>query len=185
MRRAFASQEHVPDELRRTSRREPRLARRGSGKHLVIAIFDTPSAGEVAARTLTRETRAEGRSGSIGMLMLDDTGKIAVGKLGARTTDGDIGVGAVLDVIAAALTGGVMPRRASFFDARSELSTDDVARLAADIEAGQAAVAVLDQQPLAERAVVELTRLGAKAEVHRLTGRALQQAASAPRFIGS
>jgi hypothetical protein len=78
-----------------------------------------------------------------------------------------------------------MPKRASFFDSRSELSTDDVARLAAEIEVGQAAVAVLDQRPQAERAVVELIGLGAKAEAHRLTGRALQQAAAAPRFIGS
>jgi hypothetical protein len=161
------------------------LARRSTGKHLVIAIFDTPSAGEVAARTLSREARAEGRSGTIGILSLDEAGNIEVAKLGARTTDGDIGVGAVLGVIASALSGGVMPKRASFFDARSELSTDDVARLAAEIEAGQAAVAVLDQRPQAERAVVELISLGAKAEVHRLTGRALQQAAEAPRFIGS
>jgi hypothetical protein len=89
-------------------------------------------------------------------------------------------VGVVLGVIALALTGGVMPDRGHFFDSRSDLSTDDVARFGAELDAGQAAVGVLEQSPAAERAVIELTGLGGKAEVHWLTDRALCQAAAAP-----
>jgi hypothetical protein len=55
-----------------------------------------------------------------------------------------------------------MPRRSHFFDAGSDLSTDDIARLGAELDAGQAAVAVLDGRPQTDRAIVLLTRLGGK-----------------------
>jgi hypothetical protein len=154
------------------------------GKHLVIAFFASPAAGEVAARALDKQASASGRSGSVGLLTLDKRGKVATAKLGSRTARDGPGVGAVLAVIALALAGGVMPDRGHLFDARSDLSTDDVARFGAELDAGQAAVAVLGQGADAEHAVVELTGLGGKAEVHRLTEQALRQAAAAPA-IGS
>ena len=156
------------------------MAQRRGGKQLVIAFFASPAAGEVAARALGKQESARGRGGSVGLLTLDKRGKVATAKLGSRTAGDEPGVGAVLGVIALALAGGVLPERGHFFDAQSDLSTDDVARFGAELDAGQAAVAVLGHSADAEHAVVELTGLGGKAEVHRLTERALRQAAESP-----
>lgn len=89
--------------------------------------------------------------------------------------------GGVLGVIAPATRGGVMPDRRHFFDMRSDVSTDDVARIGSELEAGHAAVARLERRRRAERAVVRLTELGGKTESRR-TGRALRHAASAPKI---
>jgi hypothetical protein len=156
------------------------MAQQGAGRELVVAFFASPAAGEVAARALGKQASARGRTGTVGLLMLDKQGKVATAKLGGRIASDGPGVGMVLGVIALALAGGVMPERGHFFDARSDLSTDDVTRFGAELDAGQAAVAVLEQSPAAERAVVELTGLGGKAETHWLTERALRQAAAAP-----
>ena len=156
------------------------MAEGRGGKQLVIAFFEDAAAGEVAARVLAKEASAEEKQGTVGMLALDEEGKVDVAKLGDRISDDGPGIGAVLGRIALALWGGVMPRRGRFFDARSGLSTDDIVRFGADLEAGQAAVAVLHRGSQADRVVVQLTRLGGKTEVHRLTSRALRQAASAP-----
>jgi hypothetical protein len=150
------------------------------GRQLVIAFFDNPAAGDIAARVLDKHTRADPAGCTVGVLALDTGGGIAAGRLGPRATFDGAGVGAVLGVIALAVTGRVLPRRGHLFDTGSDLSTDDVARFAAELEAGQAVVAVLDQGPAAERAVIALTGLGGKAEVHWLTGRALREAAAAP-----
>ena len=155
------------------------MAEGRGGKQLVIAFFDDPAAGEVAARVLAKEASAEGKQGTVGMLALDEEGKVEVGRLGDRLSDDGPGIGAVLGTIALALLGGVMPRRGRFFDARSDLSTDDIVRFGAELEAGRAAVAILDRRSQADRVVVQLTRLGGKTEVHSLTSRALRQAVSA------
>ena len=159
------------------------MAQPGAGKQLVVAFFASPAAGEVAARALGRQHSSRGRTGTVGLLMLDTRGKIATAKLGGRTAGDGPGVGVVLGVIALALAGRVMPDRGHFLDARSDLSTDDVARFGAELDAGQAAVAVLEPAPDAERAVIELTGLGGKTEVHWLTDWALRQAAAAPPAI--
>jgi len=64
----------------------------------------------------------------------------------------------------------------------SEQTIDDIARIGAEVAAGHAAVAVLEERPAAERLVVRLAELGGRTEVHRLTNRALQQAATMPRL---
>jgi hypothetical protein len=62
----------------------------------------------------------------------------------------------------------------------SELTTDDIARIGAELEAGHVAVAVAEERPVAERLVVRLAELGGRTQVHRLTSRALRQAARMP-----
>lgn len=156
------------------------MAKRIGGKQLVIAFFDNPAAGEVVARTLMGHMDPPRRPGVVGVLALDSRGKVASSRLGDRAAEDGPGIGAVLGVIALALSGDVLPEQGPLFDARSDLSTDDVARFSAELEAGQAAVAVLEPRPQAERAVVELAELGGKTEVHSLTATALRQAAQAP-----
>jgi hypothetical protein len=90
------------------------------------------------------------------------------------------GIARLLSVIGSALLGGVMPARSHFLDDGSELTIDDIARFGAELEAGHAAVAVLEERPVAERLVVRLAELGGRTEVHRLTNTALHRAATMP-----
>ena len=61
---------------------------------------------------------------------------------------------------------------------RADLTTDDVVRFGAELEAGHAAVAVLDRRSPAEQVIVSLAGLGGKAEIHRLTAGGLRLAAA-------
>lgn len=150
-----------------------------SGRWLVMAFFETRVAGIVAARTLVQEARSKGREVLVGALTLDDAGTPVVTNLEGLPDDAP-GVGTVLAAIAEAVRAGVLPARRDVFDSCSELTTDDIARIGAELEAGHAVVAVLEPRTRAEGIVVRLTGLGGKAEVHHLTGRALRQAAEEP-----
>ena len=150
------------------------------GRWLVIALFETRVAGIVTARTLAEEARSQGREGHIGVLSLDDAGEPVVANLEDRAADEAPEIGVVLGVIAGALRDGVMPARRDFFDTHSELTTDDIARLGAELEAGQAVVAVLERRKRAEGIVVRLTGLGGRTEIHQVTPRVLRQAADEP-----
>lgn len=134
-------------------------------------------------RVLERDTGVEGGSGSVGILLLDPAGSVDLGRLGDRRKEGAPGVGSVLGAIAAAISGSVVPKQGNFLDATSDLSTDDIARFAADLEAGEAGVAVLARPPESEEVIVQLTNLGGKTEVHHLTRAALRHAESIPPAI--
>ena len=58
------------------------------------------------------------------------------------------------------------------FGAGSDLSIDDLARFAAELECGGALVAVLARRRVAERAILVLIRCGGRTELHWVTGRA-------------
>ena len=81
----------------------------------------------------------------------------------------------MLDVLALAMGRRPSPTVGPLL-AGADLSAGDLARLAAELEAGQVLVAVLDRRPKAEQAVVELTGLGGRVELHRVTGEARRQA---------
>lgn len=160
------------------------MIERTCGKKLVIAFFASPAAAEVAERAFSTEARDAGRPGSVGALAVDAHGNIEASKLGDQASPEGPGIGAVLGVIAMAIAGGVLPTRGHLFEASSDLSTDDVARIGAELDAGAAAVAVLEAGPRADQAIVRLTGLGGRTEVHRMTHTALQRAAAAPKVLG-
>ena len=159
---------------------------RGRGeRHLVIAFFDNAAAGAIAVRVLGKDPCCTGDTGTVGMLLIGSDGSIDLGKLGVRTTGGSAGIGAVLGVIASAISGEVVPERGGLLDADSDLSTDDVARFAADLESGEAGVAVLTRPSGSEEAIVRLTELGGKTEIHHLTRGALRRAAAMAPAVSS
>lgn len=146
------------------------------GKQLVIAFFENPAAAEAAARMMERQALARAHGGTVGVLALDHQGRILTAWLGSQVADDGPGVGAVLGAIAVALTAPAPRRDPSGHVAG--LTADDIARFAAELEAGQAVVGVLDRGTAAERAIIDLTGFGGKAEVHSLTDQALHQAAA-------
>lgn len=147
----------------------------GDGKWLVVAFFEPPAAAEAVGRLLGRRLRRGASEGSVGVLTFDLRGRPVLQPLpGACRT---CGVGAVLGALATALGGRVPPRTGPLFGSGSDLTTDDVARFAAELEAGQVLVAVLDGRREADWAVVALAESGGRAEMHRVTTRALRHAA--------
>ena len=156
------------------------MSKSSGAKDFVVAFFDDVDEGEAAARRLALEGILEQAEGTIGLLTLDAQGKVRSSRLGDRVSEHGPEVGSVLGSIALAITGGVLPKRGRFFDSRSNLTTDDIARFGAHLDAGQALVAVLCRHGSATDAIVALTQLGGKTEAHRLTGRALWRAAATP-----
>src|SRR4249919_3507745 len=113
-------------------------------KRLIIAFFENPAAAEVAARAMETRLAVTERQvdGAVGLRSLDPTGRVSTAKLGRRAGDDGPGVGAVLGFIALAMTATALPANGELLDARSELSTDNVARFGAALDSGLAAVAV-------------------------------------------
>jgi hypothetical protein len=118
-------------------RGEANVTRDREGKQLMIAFFGNPAAGDLAARMLARQARTCPAGGTVGVLAFDACGKIAAARLGPRAAAGGPAAGTVPGAIALAVTGRVMPGRAQLFDGKSDLSTDDLARFAAELEAGR------------------------------------------------
>jgi hypothetical protein len=151
---------------------------RSAGSYLVIAFFESRAEAGGAMLAAAIEANSASRQGRFGMLASDDRGRPEAVGCG-ENRDCHARLGAVLGQISAALRGGVMPARNHFFDPRSELTTDDVVRFGAELDAGNVAVAALAARPSADRIVVLLAGLGGKTEIHRLSDRALREAASA------
>jgi len=150
---------------------------RTAGSYLVIAFYETDAEARDAMLAAAVEAGDESREGRIGILTSGDRGRPEVG--GRVRTDEHPRIAPVLSVIASALLGGVLPARSHFFDTESDLTTDDVVRIGAELEAGRAAVAALAPRSRADRIVVLLTGLGGKTEIHYLSDRALRDSASA------
>lgn len=155
------------------------MGERSNGKRFVIAFFETRAAGVTAARALAEPPASGGTPRAVGVLA-GAGGDPEVSTFGGGRADDLQGVARLLGVIGSALLGGVMPPRSHFLDEGSELTTDDISRIGAELEAGHAAVAILEERVLAQRSVVRLVELGGRTEVHRLTDHAVRQAGTMP-----
>ena len=156
------------------------MAEREDTNGLVIAFFETPAEAGDAADSLVEEAGGAGEELHVGILALGDTGLADVMEVGTGGADHPEGVGTVLKVIASLVRGGVVPARHHFLDDDSGITRDDISRIGAELEADHAAVAVLERRPRADSAVVRLTRLGGKTEIHWLSPAALRRAAATP-----
>jgi hypothetical protein len=151
------------------------VAVRSAGSYLVVAFFDTRAETTDALLAATIDASKESREGEIGMLALDELGNPEAIN-GERTDPSSMGV---LRVIASALLGGVMPLRSHFFGTGSDLSTDDVVRFGAELDAGHAAVIAVATRARADRILVSLARFGGRTEMHHVSDRVVRRAASA------
>jgi hypothetical protein len=163
------------------------------GQQIVLAFFDTEDLADQAAAHLKDWDKASEdiRLGAIGVLVKDDKGKIKTHKLGARAGKKGAGVGVILGIIAAILSGGVTLLGGlvggamlggvlgSFVKKGLDLSKEDLARIGAELDGGHAAVGVLVDASEVQLVSDELGSLGGRAEAHAVSEETLEHADAA------
>ena len=150
-------------------------------KHtVVLAIFNDEASADAAAASLKESGVAKGDA--MGVLVLDETGKIKADKVGKRSWGKGAGIGAVVALVtpvglAAGLIGGGL--LGALHHKNLGLSEADRTRLRGELLGGKAAVGVL--APVAEASVVadKLTELGGSPETHPVSDEAVEEAQTA------
>src|SRR3954452_14754713 len=144
---------------------------------LVLSIFADELAADNAAVALKESDIADGDA--IGILVLDDGGKIKQDKIGTRSAGKGAAVGGVIAVFTTALLGPAVLAGAAVGALHHKnlgLSDADKARLTVELNAGKAAVAVMAHSDTAPAISDHLTQRGGTTESHELTDDALQAA---------
>jgi hypothetical protein len=150
-------------------------------KQLVLAFFENEAAADKAVTTIKQWDKAskEVKLGAIGVLVMDNKGKIKTQKLGQKKT----GTCAVLGALAGVLPGGVTVLGGAvvggilgaFFHKGLGLSKDDLTRISKELDGGKAAVGILAQPGEAAGVTAKLADLGGVPETHEVSDEALEQ----------
>jgi uncharacterized membrane protein len=144
-------------------------------KQVVLAIFPDEAAADAAVEALKEWEKFTGLDielTSIGVLVLDENGKVKTHKLGSRSAAKGAGIGLVLAVIApptllaGIIGGGILGH---FHHKGLGMDAADRDRIASQLKDGKAAVGVLVNNVDAGEIADELTTLGGTAEVHTVT----------------
>jgi hypothetical protein len=148
-----------------------------ANRQLVLALFPDELAADSAAVALKRSDIADGDA--IGILVLDDHGKLKQDKVGTRSTGKGAAIGGVIAVLGPALLGPAVLAGAAVGAMHHKnlgLSDADQARLTVELNDGKAAVGVMAHFDTAPAISDRLTQLGGTAESHELSDDALQAA---------
>ena len=153
-------------------------------QQLVLGIFADEAAADVAVKWLKDWDNAteEIKLGAIGILVIDEFGKLKEHKLGARSGKKGAGIGLVLAVVApptllaGIVGGGVLGH---FHHKGLGLSTEDRERIVGELRGGKAAVGVLAKGGDVAAVSAQLTDLDGIVEVHEATEEALEAVAVA------
>ncbi len=144
-----------------------------SSKTVVLAFFKDEVAADDAVESLKAWDKRDDdiKLSSIGVLVLDDKGKIKTHKLGSRSVGKGAGIGLLLAVIApptllAGVVGGGL--LGAFHHKGLGLKAEERDRIAAQLTGGKAAVGVLADAPQAEAIEGKLIELGGTTEVHEV-----------------
>jgi hypothetical protein len=151
-----------------------------SNHTVVIAIFDDESSADVAAIALTDSGVAEGDA--IGVLVLDENGKLKAEKAGRSSWGLGAGIGALVALVTpVGLLGGLIAGGllGALHHKDLALSEADRERISSELQGGKAAVGVL--APVSEAALVadKLTELGGASETHPVSDEAVKRAQAA------
>ena len=157
-----------------------------ASKTVVLAFFNDEPTADDAVEALKKWDKADDdiKLDAIGVLALDDKGKIKTHKLGKRSVGKGAGIGLVLAVIApptllAGVVGGAVI--GALHHKGLGLKAADRDRIASQLSAGQAAVGVLVRPEMAIDISAKLTELGGKAEAHEVPEEAVAEVdAAAP-----
>jgi hypothetical protein len=141
-----------------------------SDKQVVLAVFDDEAAADAAVEALKQWDKADDdiKLNAIGVLVLDDKGKIKTHKLGRRSTVKGAGIGVVLAVIAppsllaGVIGGGVL---GALHHKGLGIKAEERDRIAAELSDGKAAVGVLAADIDASAVSAKLAELGGAAQV--------------------
>jgi hypothetical protein len=145
----------------------------------VLSFFADEPAADAAAAALKDSGTTSGDA--IGILVLDAAGNLKVDKVGARSWGAGAGIGACLFVLGPAFLGvGVLGGTVAggLHHKGLKLSDADKARIAADLNAGKAAVGVLARINEAPSVQQQLTGLGGATSGHDVVDEAALQAAT-------
>jgi uncharacterized membrane protein len=147
---------------------------------VVVAIFNDEAAADTAAASLKESGVAKGDA--LGVLVLDDKGRLKADKVGKRSWGKGAGIGAVVALVtpvglAAGLIGGGL--LGALHHKNLGLNDEDRERIGGELQGGKAAVAVL--APVSEATVVadKLEELGGTAETHPVSDEAVEEAQTA------
>jgi hypothetical protein len=156
-----------------------------SNKTVVLAIFSDEASADVAAESLKDSGVA--KKDAIGVLVLDEKGRIKTDKVGKRSMGKGAGIGVALALVTpvglgAALVGGGL---GAIHHKNLGLSEADRDRIGSELEGGKAAVGVL--APVSESGIVasKLTDLGGTTEAHEVDDEALEDAHTSAAADGS
>jgi uncharacterized membrane protein len=157
-----------------------------SKQQLVLVYFGNEAAADEAVNAVKQWDKAtkEIKLGAIGILVKDNDGKVKTQKVGKRNT----GVGAILGVIAAVLSGGISLLGGivggsiigALFHKGLGISKDQMARIDGYLNDGKAAVGVLVKADEAEAVTTKLTELGGMAaESYEVSEEVVEEAVTA------
>lgn len=141
-----------------------------SDKEVVLAVFENEAAADTAVESLKAWDKADQdiKLNAIGVLVLDDKGKVKTHKLGKRSVGKGAGIGLVLalitppTLIAGVLGGGLL---GALHHKGLGIKSEERDRLAADLSGGKAAVGVLATTVEATAVSAKLSELGGDTRV--------------------
>ena len=157
-----------------------------SKKQLVLVYFGNEGAADEAVNAVKQWDKAtkEIKLGAIGILVKDKDGKVKTQKVGKRNT----GVGAILGVIAAVLSGGISLLGGivgggiigALFHKGLGISKDQMSKIDGYLNDGKAAVGVLVKADEVEAVTTKLTDLGGMAaESYEVSEEVVEEAVAA------
>jgi hypothetical protein len=148
-----------------------------SNKTVVLAIFNDEASADIAGASLKDSGVAKGDA--IGVLALDDKGKLKTDKVGKRSMGKGAGIGAAVALVtpvglAAGLIGGGL--LGALHHKNMGLDDADRDRIGRELQGGKAAVGVLAPVSEAGMVAAKLTDLGGISETHEISDEVLAEA---------
>jgi predicted flap endonuclease-1-like 5' DNA nuclease len=149
-------------------------------KTIVLAYFPNEIAADDAAEALKEWDKADDdiKLNAVGVLVLDDNGKVKTHKMGKRSVGKGAGIGLLLaaiappTLIAGAIGGGVL---GAFHHKDLGLGGADRDRLATELTGGKAGVGVLVREDQADAVATQLGALGGSTETHEIAEEAVAE----------
>jgi uncharacterized membrane protein len=162
-------------------------------EHLVTAVFDSKDKAAEAAQALKGWDKANEdiKLGAISVLTKNEKGKVETTNYSSRQTGKGAKIGVIVGAITALLSGGITLLGGviggavlggiggSLSKLGLGLSEDDLKALAAELDAGHAALLVMCDDSEVEATTAELTTLGGKTQSKPVSDEAVQQAEQA------
>jgi hypothetical protein len=153
-----------------------------TSKHVVLAFFPDEAAADAAVESLKDWDKLDDdiKLNAIGVLVLDEKGKVKTHKLGRRSVVAGAGIGLLLALLTpAALVAGVIGGGllGALHHKGLGMKAEDRDRIARQLTDGKAAVGVLAADAEATEISAKLADLGGTPEIHTMSEEAAAEAA--------